>query len=555
MMEAGDFVKGNRIEVIGTKHFLGKHGVVVDVAFELRPGRVAVQLDDTNGALAIKATLLAHEDPNWLGSEDVSVETTTTTMTQPSHASTHDHSKRDPTPEPRNDTQPTRHCDKPLEHDSEEQIEEEQTSSTDPTILTPNVSTPYSQTQPLQNQIEPQSTPQHAHPGATTPATATSFPVSVDGTCPTCRSNYVQHLVLLGVEDKDGAPSANLGPTVTKLLEMGWAATCRPTPEIPEPSSFLCYGCGFGFNVDWTRTTLETIFWHVLTGSTNNYDDGSGNGYNGGYSTHFQTDTTAHTPHPPHPAQELDQGGWQYETTPHIDVASSTPAKAMDVPENMSAEEYYSRERTQWDLTQQYWFAQSKVSQAEVEERSTALDALLNKIAKPTHVHTDTATNTDAMMVAYNNTNTQGSTALDNTIANDDVDTDTLIVTHGNSATDRREYVGGGGGTNSEWEPNKYVTNFKKYTATANFTNFGGRFAAHSHEERWEKKNIPKERDMRFLAHFMDPAQLTSSDTRNEDGALKPNSKPKKLTKAEIKHFKDQKKKRQRQKATAFLRS
>ena len=79
-------------------------------------------------------------------------------------------------------------------------------------------------------------------PGAAAPAAAApaaTFGVSTDGTCPYCRSSWVRYLVLVDPADETATHSAVL----TELLAKGYATKVQATPEIPEPSSFICNSC------------------------------------------------------------------------------------------------------------------------------------------------------------------------------------------------------------------------------------------------------------------------------------------------------------------------
>lgn len=95
----------------------------------------------------------------------------------------------------------------------------------------------------------------------------------------------------------------------------------------------------------------------------------------------------------------------------------------------------------------------------------------------------------------------------------------------------------GSTGPRREW-----VSEFKEYSSTANITSMTGRFAAQSDEEYWAAKGIPKNRDMRLIAHFMDPTQLEETGARVQ-------AKRRKVTKSDVKMFKERKTQKRLEKA------
>eukprot|EP00051_Salpingoeca_urceolata_P010584 m.129800 g.129800 ORF g.129800 m.129800 type:complete len:343 (-) comp16768_c0_seq4:2073-3101(-) len=92
------------------------------------------------------------------------------------------------------------------------------------------------------------SAPCDAHVEAS--VSASTYPVSTDGTCPTCSSNQVVYLVLKSLAEQ-------LTPTLSLLLGYGYATWVEDADGMP---SFQCCQCGYGFNLDWTTTSLETIY-------------------------------------------------------------------------------------------------------------------------------------------------------------------------------------------------------------------------------------------------------------------------------------------------------
>jgi hypothetical protein len=81
------------------------------------------------------------------------------------------------------------------------------------------------------------------------------YPVSTTGACPYCQSYDVIYLVLVPTESKD----IELPPLLSRLLTKGHALIF-PDSGKEEVPSFQCRQCGYGFNLDWTATNLETVF-------------------------------------------------------------------------------------------------------------------------------------------------------------------------------------------------------------------------------------------------------------------------------------------------------
>lgn len=322
------------------------------------------------------------------------------------------------------------------------------------------------------------------------------FPVSLDGSCPYCRSWDVQYLVLCpGTEPQsheasssdpedtaaaaataakapgkgesevsseappkgaegEGAVEAGASvevagfpPVVQRLLNLKRAAKVWRSSACPEPSSFRCLTCTYGFNLDWSRTNLETIFYWYLNPSA------------------------------------AQQGAG-----------------------------YWGSDVNQYRLQQQAWDQAKNGGKGvpDVDARAAALDMILNKIEHKAGAGAAAAA-TAAETGALGNPNESAAAAA----------------------------------------PTTWVKEFKEYSTTANFTEMGGRFSATSNEEYWEKKGIPKQREMRLIAHFMDPSQLVEEI---DPDAPKTGVKRKKLTKREIQEFKEKKKAKKLEAQRAFLK-
>jgi len=105
-------------------------------------------------------------------------------------------------------------------------------------------------------------------------------------------------------------------------------------------------------------------------------------------------------------------------------------------------------------------------------------------------------------------------------------------------------------GSASEGLPQTWVSHYEDYSVSGNFNAMSDRFAKRSDDEHWASKGVPKQRDMRMLSHFMDPSRLIDGDGsadsafNSTDGS---NNKRKKLTKQELKSFKERKKARKRE--------
>ena len=99
-----------------------------------------------------------------------------------------------------------------------------------------------------------------------------SYPVSMTGACPYCQSYDVVYLVLI----PKGSEDVELPPLLSKLINRGCALKVPDGENIAmtlsrfdgtfdsldgqEIPSFQCRHCGYGFNLDWTATSLETVF-------------------------------------------------------------------------------------------------------------------------------------------------------------------------------------------------------------------------------------------------------------------------------------------------------
>ncbi|XP_065833526.1 uncharacterized protein [Oscarella lobularis] len=91
---------------------------------------------------------------------------------------------------------------------------------------------------------------------AASTATASAYPVSLTGSCPTCHSADVTYIIVTPKGEED----AELPPLLEKLIEKGRAVKMNEPDTSQEVPSFQCVKCGYGFNLDWTATSLESIF-------------------------------------------------------------------------------------------------------------------------------------------------------------------------------------------------------------------------------------------------------------------------------------------------------
>ncbi|XP_065661348.1 uncharacterized protein LOC101239060 isoform X2 [Hydra vulgaris] len=84
--------------------------------------------------------------------------------------------------------------------------------------------------------------------------TAADFPVSSDGACPYCKSTNVVYIII----QDDDLKEEELPPLLTKLLREENAKKVKKGEyDLP---SFQCKQCTYGFNLDWSMSSLETIF-------------------------------------------------------------------------------------------------------------------------------------------------------------------------------------------------------------------------------------------------------------------------------------------------------
>lgn len=90
------------------------------------------------------------------------------------------------------------------------------------------------------------------------------YPLSTTGTCPYCGSAYVVYLVLSRQLDST-VEEEGVSPLLQRLLELECASRVVATEEVPDPPSFQCTSCTYGFNLDWACTNLETIYQYALS--------------------------------------------------------------------------------------------------------------------------------------------------------------------------------------------------------------------------------------------------------------------------------------------------
>eukprot|EP00039_Didymoeca_costata_P019643 m.338358 g.338358 ORF g.338358 m.338358 type:complete len:346 (+) comp18392_c0_seq1:71-1108(+) len=87
------------------------------------------------------------------------------------------------------------------------------------------------------------------------------YPVSKDGKCPVCGSKEVKYIVLTKEEDKE----EDTPELLKKLLARDCAFKYPWKEGDPEPSSFQCMACTYGFNLDFSCVTLEIMFASALS--------------------------------------------------------------------------------------------------------------------------------------------------------------------------------------------------------------------------------------------------------------------------------------------------
>eukprot|EP00038_Savillea_parva_P016728 m.17835 g.17835 ORF g.17835 m.17835 type:complete len:363 (-) comp3539_c0_seq1:61-1149(-) len=302
------------------------------------------------------------------------------------------------------------------------------------------------------------------------------FPVSQDGACPYCRSWDVQYLVVSTDAPTDTTSGSTAVPeqsyraaapppadVLQRLLDAKRAARVWPTESCPEPSSFRCVTCGYGFNIDETTTSIETIFYWYLNA-------------------------------PPEPSTDAGTGcvasACTLESSTAVSVSAAVAMAGDGEPSLPTDPAYWQSDINQFRLQQASW--SRPIAAIQIDARAAALEMVLDKIGGGAKASGSTDTVTD-----------NGSAPS--------------VSTAGNPS---------------------WVTDYKDYSVTGNFTEMSGRFTAQSHEDYWEKKRLPKQRELRMIGRYMDPSQLVEdADTAEERSKHK-----RKLTKKEVKQFKERKK-------------
>ena len=90
------------------------------------------------------------------------------------------------------------------------------------------------------------------------------YPISDTGCCPTCASNYVNYIVLIS---KDATNDDDIDPLLLRLLVLGLAYKLFEPDDDTVVPSFKCLACGYGFNLDFEKSNLETVFHTYLNQS------------------------------------------------------------------------------------------------------------------------------------------------------------------------------------------------------------------------------------------------------------------------------------------------
>ena len=332
---------------------------------------------------------------------------------------------------------------------------------------------------------------------------APEYPVSGDGTCPYCRSARVQYLLLSAAE----MPDQDLSPLLRGLLGAGHAARLPPADAAaPEPPSFKCVACGYGFNLDWTRASLETIF-----------GDGGGGGGGDAWDRPTQPVPTpgaarALLRHAAPPA-----GAPGLVPTPELESAASTAGAGGGGVDD------WQRDVTQWRAHQAMWGNESYVASTEHSEEDATQAAM------------------DAVRLV-----------IEAAKAGRTVDHTTLVPAGMGAPGAHAQQQGGGGGG--------YVTQYEEYSAAANFNQTSGRFAEHTQDEHWASKGLSSSSDLRGLSQFMDPSQLEEHSEPQDvgwDGRIIASAgggggKRHRVSAKQVRAFKDAKKKRKLAKSRDF---
>eukprot|EP00041_Stephanoeca_diplocostata_P019287 m.413526 g.413526 ORF g.413526 m.413526 type:complete len:367 (+) comp21265_c0_seq23:378-1478(+) len=259
------------------------------------------------------------------------------------------------------------------------------------------------------------------------------YPVSSNGACPYCQSWNVRYLVLQEVKD-----SGKLPQTLEELLRIGRATVVHRSKAVPEPSSLQCMDCCSGYNIDFSFTNLETIFYWYLR--------------------------TEKIPEATAASENFDQTGESdlIEVASNKAISKDDDSQCVQVSNDTGFAEW-NRDITQWRATQEYWDRKQQRTAKQVDNQPSALDHLLDRI----------------------DGKKQGAEAASDT----GCDTDTA-------------------GAVRDLAPSSWVTSYKDYSVSAQFTEMQGKFAPHSEEEHWRRKGVPTNRSLRQIAHFMDPTQL-----------------------------------------------
>lgn len=130
---------------------------------------------------------------------------------------------------------------------------------------------------------------------------------------------------------------------------------CSQFAAIPEPSSLQCLDCHSGFNINFSTTNLETIFyWYLHNESVP------------------EPDTTTTKLHPKEDSHS--EGSPQVKANVVEEVEQCAPM----IPDKSFVE--WSRDVTQWRATQEFWQRKQRGNNSRDTDQQSALDILLDKI-------------------------------------------------------------------------------------------------------------------------------------------------------------------------------
>ncbi|EDV29826.1 uncharacterized protein TRIADDRAFT_52640 [Trichoplax adhaerens] len=284
----------------------------------------------------------------------------------------------------------------------------------------------------------------------------------------------------------------HLPDIIESLLKLGLAYKVPEDRDSNEIPSFQCRSCGYGFNLDWSKNSLQSIFKanldsaeKGLSAQSSDQSDTAQSGQvdatNFDYNTYYQY------------YQYIHQYGAQPST---VNSVQSDTANVKDAVEK-------TNENVDGDTANP---AHANQKLPDAADNTTANINALSSYAD----YYAYWQNYYSMM--NQNTAQQQSSANAKT-----------TVSESQSQSKSKS---------------SYTTEYKDYSVSAFFNSSTGRFQKMSDDQHWTSKGLPSDRDFRQMAHYFDPNTLNEISV-NEKQKIK---KKRKLPQDQVQKLKEEKK-------------